>query len=219
MKSLFPHLSKLLQCFSIVLLVLLLAVSCGNEDNSDNNPAFNNPAISFETLINEPFMCTIQHESEGFTIDPTKFDIDAEIENGFLFKEPKVRIDVDTILIDLQTRGDWCECLIPDEVNIKIIATPKEGAFENEEFLTTITPVHIKLVKERTWFSRCLWLLLTIAGLLLLMFFLLRALIKKNRLKKEETTDNSDLYPNETEEQEGGRRTTTTRRRGKRKKR
>lgn len=180
---------------------VLLTAGCKNGDNYDNSLSVAQK-ISYEELINEPFKVTMLKSDDGSIVDPTKFDIDVEMENGFLFQEPKVSFEKDTIVIDLQPRGNWCECLMPNEVNMKVISTPKEDAFEDEEFGQRIIPIHVKLEKERSWFSRCLWVLLAGAGLLLLVFFLLRARLKKNRLKKD-TMDNPDLYPDESEEKEG----------------
>lgn len=180
---------------------VLLTAGCKNEDNYDNS-IYVATNISYETLLNEPIKGTLRKENDGSTLDPTKFDFKVEIENGFLFQEPKVSFENDSIVIDLQPKGNWCECLMPNEVTLKVITTPKEDAFENEELHQVIIPIHVNLEKKRSWFSRCLWVLLTGAGLLLLMFFLLRAQLKKNRLKKD-TMDNPDLYPDESEEKEG----------------
>ena len=156
-------------------------------------PTLELPSTTFETLKNDPIKGTL-HEigNESNTLDPSKFDIDVEVENPYLFEKPEVSFEGDVIVLDLHPKGGWCECLFPDDVNIKLISTPKEGAFadEGKQFSQTVHPIHFKLEKSRGWFSRCLWVLLTMAGLLLLMFYLL-ALLKKNRFKKSARIKNT----------------------------
>lgn len=172
------------------------------------NPVIENPVIEFgdcsiEELRREPIGMKIFDLNSQKELDPNKFNFDIEVENSFLYEDPHLSIKGDTISLDIRLKGEWCECLLPEYLNFKVISTPKEDVVfdEGQQFVQTIIPFRVKLVKERSWFSRCLWVLLTIAGLLLLMFFLLRALIKKNRLKKD-TADTLDLNSNETEEKE-----------------
>lgn len=146
---------------------------------------------TFHQLEIEPIRGTL-HEmgDEDNTLDPKKFDIDVEVDNPYLFEEPKVTFDEDVIQIDLRPKGGWCECLFPKDVNIRLVSTPKEGAFndENKQFTKTVHPIHFTLEKERPWFLRCLWVLLTIVGLILFSVYL-RALLKKKRFKKSARID------------------------------
>ena len=91
----------------------------------------------------------------------------------------------DTVLIDIRPKGEWCECLFPEDLNIKVTSTPKSGASfgDDKQYMGTEHPIHINVLKNRTWFSRCLWVLLTIMGLsLLIVYFVM--LLRKNRFKK-----------------------------------
>lgn len=148
-------------------------------------PAIEFPATTFTTLKANPIRATLIEEGTYNTLDPGKFDFTIEVENEFLYDKPRILFDHDTIVLDIRPKGEWCECLFPDTVKIKVISTPKEGAFEdeNKQFNQTVHPIKFKLEKDRPWFSRCLWVLLAIAGLGLFLFYLW-GLMKKNRFKK-----------------------------------
>jgi hypothetical protein len=66
---------------------------------------------------------------------------------------------------------------------MKIVSTPKSGAFGDKNYVKTVTPVHLKIVKDRPWLSRCFWVLATLAALLVFIIYL-RMLLKKKRFKK-----------------------------------
>ena len=155
------------------------------EMNVVERPAIEFPATTFTTLKTNPIRAIMIEEGTDNTLDPDKFDFTVEVENGFLYDRPSIHFDHDTIVLDLHPKGEWCECLFPDTVKVKLISTPKEGAFEGEDkqFNQTVHPIKFKLEKDRPWFSRCLWVLLTIAGLGLFCFYLW-GLLKKNRFKK-----------------------------------
>ncbi len=144
------------------------------------------PPIAFQTLKKGPIRGYFYEEGvDDRTLDPKKFDIKVEVENGFLYEEPRIGFDGDTILLYVQPKGEWCECFFPEDLNIKIISTPKEGAFDDEgkQFSQTAHPLHLVVEKGRSWLSRCLWVVLTITGLLLFVLYL-RALLRKRRFKK-----------------------------------
>lgn len=141
---------------------------------------------TFDQLKVEPIRGTIYEIGDkDHALDPNKFYIDIEVENGFMFEDPKISFEGEVIVLDLRPRGDWCECLFPKDVNLQLISTPKEGAFEEEgkQFIKTVNPVHFVLEKNHGWFSRCFWILATIVALLLFAFYL-QALLKKNRFRK-----------------------------------
>lgn len=117
---------KPFQLLSLALFALLLAAGCKNGKNQDDFE------VSYVIHVDEHIKFLLYSEKDFNILDPNKFDIDVEIDNRFLFQEPKVSIEGDTIDISLQPRGDWCECLMPNELNMKIISNTKEVAFEDE---------------------------------------------------------------------------------------
>ena len=87
--------------------------------------------ISFEALKKTP-LGGVMHDRESLaTLDPNNFDLEVEVENDFLYEKPKLHIVGDTIILDIHPRGDWCECLFPTNLNIQIVSTQKEGAYDN----------------------------------------------------------------------------------------
>lgn len=142
-------------------------------------------SLNFEELKNGPLVFTISDQNTQEILDPNKFDFDVVVENGFLYEEPTMRKEGDEIYIDLHPKGEWCECLFPEDINFKVISTPKGGAFEDEvkQYSQNVQPFHISVEKNGSWLERCLWTLFLAVGMLLL-FLYLRALLKKNRFKK-----------------------------------
>ena len=161
------------------------------------------PSMTFQQLKDNSIRGRLIDESSKQTLDPERFHISIEVENEFLYEKPTIRFDGDTIVLDLHPKGKWCECLFPDSVKIKVVSTPKDGAFNDEgkQYSQTDHPMRFKLEKDRSWFSRCLWVLVTLAALLAFTFYL-RALLKKNRFHKNARLKNSyvvDGSPKETQ--------------------
>ena len=149
-------------------------------------PEANLGTITFDQLKNETITFSIRDSATNETLNPELFDISFEIENSFLYEKPKMHIENDTLIVlELRPKGDWCECLFPESLDIKMISTPKEGAFEEygKNYHKTVFPLHVDIIKQRSWLSRCLWVIITMIALLLL-FFYLRALQRKRRFKK-----------------------------------
>ena len=121
------------------------------EMNVVERPAIEFPATTFTTLKTNPIRAIMIEEGTDNTLDPDKFDFTVEVENGFLYDRPSIHFDHDTIVLDLHPKGEWCECLFPDTVKVKLISTPKEGAFEDEDkqFDQTVHPIKFKLEKDR----------------------------------------------------------------------
>jgi len=142
--------------------------------------------IAFDRLINEPLTGTLQDAETRKTLDPSKFDLTVKVERGYLYDEPKVSLQGNTIVLDVHPKGAFCECLFPTDLNIEVISTPKQGAFQagEKQYAQNIHPIHVTVEKSRPWAVRCFWVLMTLAGLLLLMFYL-RGLLKKNRFHKQ----------------------------------
>ena len=87
--------------------------------------------------------------------------------NDFLYENPTVRIDNSVIFLELQPKGKWCECLFPDSLRIRMVSTPKNSALEEygKNYQKNVFPIHFKVQKERSWPSRCLWVIVTIIAL------------------------------------------------------
>lgn len=139
--------------------------------------------MSFSQLKDDAIKGIIQDAESRELLDPKKFDIDIEIEDDFMYEKPSLRIEGNTILIDVKPKGDWCECLFPTDLNMKISSTPKSGAFGDKNYVKAVTPVHLKIEKDRPWLSRCFWVIVTLVALLLFIIYL-RMLLKKNRFHK-----------------------------------
>ncbi len=141
-------------------------------------------SLRFDQL--EIIAFTIHDQETQNVLDPTKFDLTVELDDDFLFEQPTLRIDGDNIYIEnLKPKGQWCECLFPDEITLRVVSTPKPGVSfdDGKMYQRTVMPLHYTIEKPRPWLSRCLWVILTIAGLLLFIVYL-RLLLKKNRFKK-----------------------------------
>lgn len=117
-------------------------------------------------------------------LDPSKFDLQVEVENGYLFEKPTIRVDGDHFYIGLFPRGEWCDCLLPDKLHLKIISEPKEGQLiDGLQYSRTIHPLVYNVIKEDSWFSRCKWVLIWIILLIVFLIYL-RALTRKCRFAK-----------------------------------
>ena len=127
---------------------------------------------------------TLTDASTRKLLDPNKFDLSVTLENGFLFEKPKVTVRGDTIIIYIDTKGDFCECLLPKDLKVKIVAVPKDGAvFENgKTYSRAVHPFYATLERSK-WFVRCQWILYLI-GCLFLFILYLRLMLRKNRFKK-----------------------------------
>lgn len=170
------------------LLLLLLAYRVPAQDSNrriTERPVAEWGTMTFEELKRDPIWGTMQDAQSLATLDPNNFDISVEVENDFLYEKPRLHIEGNKIILDVHPKGQWCECLFPKNLYIKICSTQKEGAYDEEgkHYETTVHPIHIVVVKSRTWFPRCLWVIVSMIGLLLL-FFYLRSISKKRRFKK-----------------------------------
>lgn len=164
--------------------------------------------MTFEALKRDPLRFYIHKIGEKDALDPQKFDISVKVENGFLYEDPQISFDNDTIQLDIRPLGKWCECLFPKEINFTIISTPKQGAFEKEgvSYSRVETPGRVPILKENPWAVRCFWVLVTLATLLLFILYL-RGLLKKNRFHKNARLRNSYVVDdNPKEVQKNGRR-------------
>ena len=142
-------------------------------------------SMTFSQLKDGPIRGTLHDDETQEILDPEKFDISVELEDDFLYDEPRLSIDGNTLVIDVHPRGEWCECLFPTDLNLTVVSTPKNGAFDSDDknYVQTRTPIHVEIVKDRPWLSRCLWVVILLLLLLLLLFYL-RLLMKKRRFKK-----------------------------------
>ena len=149
-------------------------------------------SMTFEELKNNDIRIRIQDEQTKEALNPNLFDITFDIENDFLYEEPEIHFENDTIVLKVRPKGEWCECLFPESLNIKMKSTPKDGAFEQsgKQYRQTVFPIHLEVIKDRPWIIRCLWVVILLIVLLLLIVYL-RALLKKNRFKKSARIKNT----------------------------
>lgn len=127
---------------------------------------------------------TLSDKKTKMLLNPNDFDLNVTLENGYLFEEPKITVRGDTVYLFIDAKEDWCECLLPEELNGKITATPKKGViFENGKVYSRAVYSFHATLKRNTWFVRCQWVLYLIGGLLLCIIYL-RLMLRKNRFKK-----------------------------------
>lgn len=173
----------------IFLLLILCTTLCVSAQERRHKvverPVVDFGTMSFEQLKHEPIVGVMQDAQSLSTLDPNNFDITVKVENGFLYDHPRLRLEGNKIILDVHPMGEWCECLFPKNLDIRVCATQKEGAYdaEGKYYEQTVHPIHITVVKSRAWVPRCIWVVFTIIGLLLL-FIYLRAMSKKRRFKK-----------------------------------
>lgn len=142
-------------------------------------------SVTFEELKRHPLVGEMTDAQSLVTLDPSKFDLEVEVEDDFLYEKACIHVEGTKIIVDIHPKADWCECLFPKNLNIKICSTQKEGAYaiEGKHYAPTVYPIHIEVVKNRAWLPRCIWVIISIVGLALL-FIYLRALSRKSRFKK-----------------------------------
>lgn len=141
--------------------------------------------MSFQQLKDTSIEGTIKDAETLDTLNPEDFDLTVEIEDDFMYEKPKLSIQGDKVIIEVHPKGDWCECLFPTDLNIKLVSTPKQGAFSatDKRYVKTVHPIHLKIVKDRPWLSRCFWVIISLLVLLVVVVYL-RLLMKKKRFKK-----------------------------------
>ena len=128
-------------------------------------------------------------DKEDLIIDPDDYDVEVDSNYDYLFDSIVPSFVDDTIMLDFHMRQSWCDCFLPNEIHAEVVMTPKESD-DKEQTHRIIIPITVPIVKESSWLSRCLWVLVTIVGLLVLVGYLL-ALLKKNRFKKYATINPS----------------------------
>lgn len=145
-------------------------------------------SLTFEQLRKDDITFTINDSLTNEALNPNLFDITFEVDNDFMYEEPKVRIENGVIHLELRPKGEWCECLFPEGLDIRMISTPKDEAFQEygKNYHQTVFPFHAEVIKDHPWLSRCMWVIITLI-ILLLLFFYLRALQRKYRFKKNAT--------------------------------
>lgn len=162
--------------------------------------------MTFSQLKGEPIRGIIQDSETLEQLNPENFDITVEIEDDYMYQEPSLSIEGNMLLIDVKPQSDLCECLFPTDLKMKVVSSPKSGAFSDKNYQKTVTPIHLRIEKDRPWLSRCLWVLITLAALLLFMLYL-RLLLKKNRFKKNAIiTPRYNNYFGDLIDDQGGRK-------------
>jgi|GEM_PF-3399634 len=160
--------------------------------------------ITFRQLKEEDICFAIEDSLTNELLDPEKFDTAFEVDNGFLYEKPEMRIENGKVYLTIRPKGDWCECLFPTTLNIRMVTTPKNQAYETygKNYKRTVSPFRMEVVKDSPWLSRCLWVMLTVIGLILL-FYYLKALQRKRRFKKN-ASFTSTYYDYYDRRQDGG---------------
>ncbi len=142
--------------------------------------------ITFDVLKRESIPLTIHDSLTKQVLDPELFDISFEVEANYLYEDPVWQIvDDSIIMLQVRPKGEWCECLFPESLNINMVSTPKEAAYKKygKSYSKTVYPIRYHVLKERPWLSRCLWVIISLLVLILFCIYF-RALMKKKRFKK-----------------------------------
>ena len=150
------------------------------------NPMMDAGTITYDALNENGEIRVIISDAETREIlDPQKFDVSAEIDEDFFYEPTSLRVDGEALVIKVKPKGDWCECLSPTDLNIKIVSRMLEGAFDDKgkRYDVMEQVFHLTVVKNPSWFSRCKWIVFMIAFLLLLLIYIW-SLLKKHRFKK-----------------------------------
>ena len=156
------------------------------EDEEKRAPVLNIGSFTFEELTDGPIKFTLNDVASNELLDPTLFDLSVEVENGFFFEKPSLSIEEGSVIvIDVRPKGKWCECLLPETLNLELLASPKSAAYDEygKNYKKNVQPIHVDLVKNRSFWSRCKWVPIVFAALLLFVIYLL-ALLRKRRFKK-----------------------------------
>ena len=143
---------------------------------------FNN--ISIEALKRDDVIKVVVIDNDNNVIDLENIDIKVDVSDDYLFDSVSVAFEDDSILFHVHPKGDWCDCFMPDELRFKVTMTPKQDVGSDDAHNRKVVTIRIPVVKENSWLSRCMWLVITIGALFLLLFYLI-ALLKKNRFRKE----------------------------------
>jgi len=119
------------------------------------------------------------------SLDPTLFDIEVDNNYIYLFKKVSISVKKDNwIELNLEPRGFWCSCFMPDEVKFNFTSKPKEAlTTDGKQYREKTYPLIVKINKTEAWSSRCSWLLLSMLislGLIIYLIFISR----KKRFRK-----------------------------------
>lgn len=119
--------------------------------------------------------------------DVNIIDITADPNYPYLLEPIEIEKIGDTIILGIRARNDWCDCFVPNEIEVEIVVIYEVGE-DGEQQSRVVIPMTIPVVRENSWLRRCFWVLVTIAALLLFLFYLW-ALLRKNRFKKSARID------------------------------
>lgn len=119
--------------------------------------------------------------------DVNIIDVTADPNYPYLLEPIEVNKVGDTIILGIRARNDWCDCFVPNEIEVEVVIIYEVGE-DGEQQSRVVIPMTIPVVRENSWLRRCFWVLVTIAALLLFLFYLW-ALLRKNRFKKSARID------------------------------
>lgn len=111
-------------------------------------------------------------------------DVMAESKEDYLLDPIDVNVNADTIVMSIKARNEWCDCFVPSQLDVEVVIVYDN----NDDLSRVVIPMTVPVVREKAWLGRCLWVLLTIAGLLLLVLYLW-GLLRKRRFKKSARID------------------------------
>jgi len=147
--------------------------------SSDTLPIVKCDSISLVMLKNGVETKGILENWNDDIEDGTIVDVVAESGDSYLLDPLEPEIVGDTIILSVKASNNWCDCFVPSQIEVDIIVSYES----NEGLKKRVVPMTIPINRERSWLSRCLWVVLTITGLLLFVLYL-RALLRKRRFKK-----------------------------------
>jgi hypothetical protein len=148
---------------------------CFEKPSSQKIPPMLFGSIQLSQLIrNGKISGQLVDENSGSSLNPKLFDIELENNYKHLFKNIKIEFkENNTIDLILEPRGYWCDCLMPDQLDINFKATPKSGQLiDGKQYAGIESVLIVKIDKNESWLSRCLWLLISLLASFILIYYL-----------------------------------------------
>lgn len=142
--------------------------------------------ISLDNLMREGRISSrIIDEQTREPISPKFFNIKVSNNYKAIFKNIRMEFrEDDWIDLIIEPRGEWCDCFIPDKLNIDFYADPVEGMTVDDKYYRPIQAVlTVNIIKEKSWLQRCAWLLISMLASLLLSWYLI-AISRKKRFRR-----------------------------------
>ena len=116
--------------------------------------------------------------SEGLNLND--YDIHVDFDD-LLIERVDIKKDGNVVKLTPISKGEWCDCFVPDSLEIHLRLIPNNGNMHAKPYEI---PIQIGIIHPTVWVQRCLWVFVLIGVLLLLILYLL-LLMHKNRFKKD----------------------------------